>query len=164
MAYTRRHFAKLLQAGAAMTAVALRPERLAAGFRGEGSGVTSSPAGAAGWMLNRQLFDPLTGSEFRVASTVLTLLAVESTTRRGGKQPLQRRRTPDVECTTLRFAGHGAGLPAGTYRLTHETAGEFELYVSPGRPGRYLAHLVHVPEGYLDTVSIPRGPAIPVIS
>jgi hypothetical protein len=160
MAHTRRHFAKLLQAGTAT---------IAAGFKDEACAAKSGPTGAARRLLNSRLFEPLTGSEFRLSSPAngpgqLRLLAVESTIRRGEKKLLRRHSTPDVECTTLRFAGHGAELPAGTYMLTHETAGKFQLYLSPGRPGRYLAHLVHVPEGYLDTISIPRAPASAVIS
>jgi hypothetical protein len=160
MAHTRRHFARLLQAGAAYAVAGLRPDRLAtAGFETKAAGGTL--AGGS----HRSVFAVLTGSEFRVTSSLadapasLTLRAVESMTKPGKKALVPRQRTPDVEYTTLRFSGKGAALPEGTYRLEHATAGVFELHLNPGPPGRYRAHFSRLPEGYLASISIPRGPA-----
>ena len=160
MAYTRRHFARLLQCGAAMTAAGFRSEAFARGA----FAVENTKAAASGDLLDKQRFEPLVGSRFRMPSSLdgprlLTLVAVESKTR---APALAERATPKVECSILRFSGAGAELPQGTYLLEHETTGAFQLYLNPGRPGRYLAILAHVPEGYLETISIPRRAVIQV--
>lgn len=156
MAFTRRQFARLLQGGAAM---------IAAGFRSEGFGGSPFAAGgstpSAGKPFDKRHFEALVGSRFRLQSSpdgprFLTLLAVESLTR---KPAPGKRATPQVECSTLRFSSEGAELPEGLYLLQHETAGAFPLYLNPGRPGRCLALLSLVPDGYLETVSIPRRAA-----
>jgi hypothetical protein len=163
MAYTRRHFAKLLPVGAAMTAAGFGAEGFSgsvfAGSVSAGGGGKSRPAGNR---LDKQYFETLTGTRFQINSSdagnrSLTLLGVE-TPRIGGTDA--RRTTPTIESAILRFSAEGAELPEGTYWLKHDTAGEFPLYLQPGRPGRCLAILAHVPEGYLKTISIPRKLAV----
>lgn len=155
MAYTRRHFAKLLQAGAACALAGFRPDVLkAAGLRDPGAGAR----GAA------SVFEPLAGSEFRLTTSLggsprfLTLSAVESAIKPGQKALLAKHRTPDVEYTTLRFSLEGPALPEGSYRLEHPTAGAVDVYLNPGLPGKYRAHFSLLPEGYLAGISIPRAP------
>ena len=154
MAYTRRHFARLLQGGAAITAAGFRSEVFAGGaFAAENTRVE-----AGNGLLDKRRFETLVGSRFRMSSSsdgprMLTLVAVESITP--GPAPASRA-TLKIESSILRFSGAGTELPQGTYLLEHETTGPFHLYLNPGRPGRYLAVLAHVPEGYLKTISIPR--------
>jgi hypothetical protein len=160
MAYTRRHFARLLQCGAAMTAAGFRSEVFARGAFAVGN--TKAEPGSD--LLDKGRFEPLVGSRFLVpASSVgtgsLTLLAVESMPH---APALAERASLKIESSILRFSGAGAELREGTYLLEHETTGAFHLYLSPGRPGRYLAILAHLPQGYLNTVSIPRRAVIQV--
>jgi hypothetical protein len=146
MEFTRRHFANLLQAGAAMAAVGF-PVPGIASERSE----TPDKNGA---LFNRQRFAPLAGSTFRVASkpgeySLVKLLAVEDVT-------VPADATPEIECSLLRFWSEDAGLGEGTHLLVHKTAGEFRLFMTQTRSGQLLAYLAHVPADYLAIISIPR--------
>ena len=106
-------------------------------------------------VLDRQRFEPLVGTEFRLeseshGSQKLRLVAVED---------LGRSRTSRVEIdrTCLRFAGSGPQLPADSYLLKHDELGEFLLFLEQGLPGRYRANLAHVPAEYLNSVAIPQA-------
>jgi hypothetical protein len=88
-------------------------------------------------------FEPLIGSEFRVASHAggrfsLTLIAVEEMS---GRRPAALASAGRVDCALLRFSAGGFALAEGTYRLVHERYGDYELYLNAGKPGRYLAYL-----------------------
>jgi hypothetical protein len=140
-AYTRRRFTNLLQAGAAMAAAGFRPHCL------EGM----SPTADTGPEFNSGHFARLIGSEFRVASHFgdhlsLILIGVEDLPLRRPDATASSRK---VDCALLRFslggagggAGGGSGLSEGIYRLVHERCGDYDLYVSPGKPGCYLTYL-----------------------
>src|SRR6185312_14604857 len=121
--FTRRQFSGLLQAGGAMAAAGVRPSSVEA----------KTLAGENGVSVTRRRFEPLVGSGFRVdgKQISLTLISFEDTGRRGAR---------GVDCSLLRFSAAGPALAEGSYRLVHEQLGECELYLNPGKPGRYLAH------------------------
>jgi hypothetical protein len=130
-AYTRRHFVNFLQTGAATAVAGFRPV-----------GVEAAVAsGESVPRFSRRHFEPLIGSEFRVASDggrfSLTLIAVEDMSGRPNAIACARK----VDCALLRFTAGGSVLADGIYRLAHERNGEYDLYLSPGKPGRYLAYL-----------------------
>jgi len=138
MEMTRRRFATLLQAGAAM-AVA-----------GECAAVGSETV----TLLNRQSFAPLEGTVFPASAPSgerfsLTLREVRDIT-------IPDQPGPRLECSLLRFSLQGRKLREGTYQLVHSTAGEFRLHLSPGNSGYCLAFLTHLPAEYLNSISIPR--------
>ena len=135
MELTRRHFATLLQTGAAMA------------IAGDCAGMTYG-------LLDRQRFAPLIDSVFQVflpsgERSRLTLREVRDVT-------IPDQPGPRLECSLLRFSAHGRTLQEGTYRLAHPTAGEFRLHLSPSNSGHCLAFLTHVPAEYLNSISIPR--------
>jgi len=103
-----------------------------AGFR-PASAEAMTPAGDNGVSSARRQFEPLVGSGFRVGGRQisLTLISFEDTGGRGARR---------VDCSLLRFSAAGPALAEGSYRLVHEQLGECELYLNPGKPGRYLAH------------------------
>jgi hypothetical protein len=146
MRQTRRRFTSLLQTGLAIAATGLRLAFLtgqSADFQAQGRE-----------LLNRRHFTPLVGSRFRAVSqsgerSSLRLLAVDDLTP-------GRQKSPQIECSLLRFLAEGASPPEGTYLVAHETAGQFLLHLNPGSSGRALAYVVHVPAAHLASVSIPR--------
>lgn len=127
-------------------------------------GLASAFAGAAAQraaagpntFLSRSFFEPFVGADFRLSGPgpvrSLRLLSVEP----GRKPKADSRRGPDVELTCLRFFAPGEILHAGTYTLEHADTGRFDLHLSPGLPGRYIADLAIVPPGYLASIRIPR--------
>jgi hypothetical protein len=121
--YSRRQFASLVPAGAAMAVAGFRPSSVEA----------ETPAGDNGVSIARSRFEPVVGSGFRVdgRQISLTLISFEDTGRRGAR---------GVDCSLLRFSSAGSALTEGSYRLVHEQLGECELYLNPGKPGRYLAY------------------------
>ena len=140
MVYTRRRFANLLQAGTAMAVAGFRPRCPGAMIHSDDA---TTPVADTGAVYSSQHFSPLIGSEFRVASlsgrqVSLTLIAVEGMPRRRPVAVASLRR---VDCALLRFSAGGSDLSEGIHRLVHEQFGDYDLYLSPGKSGRYLAYL-----------------------
>jgi hypothetical protein len=140
MEYTRRHFANLLQAGAAMAAT---------GFRSDASLLAASDAASSDAVgFSSRHFASLVGSEFRVASHTgghlsLRLIAVEEMPRRrpAALASAALASAPRVDCALLRFSASGLVPGEGTCRLAHERYGDYDLYLNAGEPGRYLAYI-----------------------
>ena len=152
MNYTRRHFSKMMQAGAAL--ILAGSPALAAAADALASGATQDSA----TRFSGAFFEGLAGSDFQVVNQAsrLRLHSVETNIVRAENHPALRYPAPDVECVTLRFRGEGAQLESKSWQLEHPVAGKFELLLVPGRPGRYTASLALVPHEFLKKTPIPR--------